>query len=83
MKCEPFGLILDTKEGMRRYFLNGLKSQEIYVVNALVSVLVLSGFLPFLVNVLDEFGLNFMCCIVFSFSSSGVSEFCDIFDFEF
>ena len=77
VKCEPDGLrfflvwicsILDAKEGMRRYFMNGLKCEEIYLINAMVSVLILGGLSPFFVNMLDEFGLNFMgCFLVFGF----------------
>jgi len=77
VKCEPDGLrfflvwicsILDAKEGMRRYFMNGLKCEKIYLVDAMVSVLILGGLSPFFVNVLDELGLNFMgCFLVFGF----------------
>jgi hypothetical protein len=75
VKCEPDGLrfflvwicsILDAKEGMRRYFMNGLKCEEIYLIDAMVSVLILGGLSPFFVNMLDELGLNFMGCFLVS-----------------
>jgi hypothetical protein len=46
--------------------MNGLERQEIYLIDTFVSVLVFGGFSPFLVDILDEFGLNFMGCILVS-----------------